>query len=159
MTPDRSRRFAWLALVAMLSLALLPTFGRLGAGVAADGGMPADHAMPSPMSGFGMAMAVQPHMQEHVAARSLHPLPPHSGHAVGTRASGERPGGSHEGHGGHDCTYCLLLAGLVGATTVQWRLPAPFIPGHRATPAFTNRRIDAPVPALGGQGPPSGVMG
>lgn len=146
-TSIRSRRFAWLALVAMLSLAMLPTFGRLALGQQHGGMAMADHAMASPVAA-AMAMPASHHMQHGVLARS-DALAPRNGHA------GLEHGDEHEGHDGHDCSYCLLLSGLVGATTLQWMPPASRVAGPRSRPAFSNRRVDAPVPALGGQGPPS----
>ena len=143
MAPVRTRPLAWLALVAMLSLALLPTLGRLG-GIApshhdmalADAG-----AMHAHMPGMDMHMAV--HGQELRGARTpTHPAP-----------------GEHEGHDGHDCTYCLLLSGLVGTAALQWRPPATVIATRLSTRAVANRVTDAPVPALGAQGPPAFAPG
>ena len=153
-TPIRSRRCAWLALVAMLSLALLPTVGRLASGQQHAGVAMADHAMASPMAAV-IAMPPSHHMQHGATARadSLASRNAHAEHA------GVEHGNEHEGHEGHDCSYCLLLSGLVGAATLQWMPPASRVAGQPSTPAFTNRRIGAPVPALGGQGPPPIAMG
>jgi len=140
MTPMRSRRFAWLALVAMLSLATLPTLGRLGT-IARDHGamVMVDHsAMPASMP--GMAMAAR-----------------YGGQAAVDAAHGEQAG--HDGHEGHDCAYCVLLSGLATAAVLHWIPPATRLADAPPAQDFTNRRIDAPVPALGGQGPPSVAMG
>jgi len=137
MTPVRSRRFAWLALVAMLALATLPTLGRLGT-IAHDHGamVMVDHvAMPASMP--GMVMAAQ----------------------HGAQAGVEPAQGGHDGHEGHDCAYCVLLSGLATAAVVHWMPPATRLADEPPAQAFTNRRTDAPVPALGGQGPPSAAMG
>ena len=140
MTPMRSRRFAWLALVAMLALATLPTFGRLGT-IARDHGamVMADHgAMPPSMPGMAMPM-------QH-------------GAQAGVEAAHGAPAG-HDGHEGHDCAYCVLLSGLATAVVLHWMPPATRLADKPPARDFTNRRIDAPVPALGGQGPPSAAMG
>lgn len=144
-----SRRFAWLALAAMLSLATLPTFGRL-ASVAGhhDPVAMAGHAMSPAMHDMAMpdmAMATSHHM--HGAAANAPSSVPHGEH------------GGHDGHQGHDCVYCLLLSGLTAATALHWIPPASPVVRSQPAPAFTNRHIDAPVPALGGQGPPSIAMG
>jgi hypothetical protein len=141
MTPVRSRRFAWVALVAMLSLALLPTLGRLGGTAPPHHGMAlADaHAMHARMPGMGMHMPA--HGQEHGASAPTHPAP------------GEHEG--HDGHDGHDCSYCLLLSGLIGTAALQWQPPATLIATRLSTRAVANRVTHAPVPALGAQGPPA----
>ena len=140
MTPMRSRRFAWLALVAMLSLATLPTLGRLGT-IARDHGamVMVDHS-PMPASMPGMAMSAR-----------------YGGQAAVDAAHGEQAG--HDGHEGHDCAYCVLLSGLATAAVLHWIPPATRLADAPPAQDFTNRRIDAPVPALGGQGPPSVAMG
>jgi hypothetical protein len=140
MTPMRSRRFAWLALVAMLSLATLPTFGRLGTTARDQGAMVmVDHAtMPASMPGVAMATR-------------------HGGQAAVDAAHGDHTG--HDGHEGHDCAYCVLLSGLATAAVLDWTLPATRLADAPPAQDFTTRRIDAPVPALGGQGPPSVAMG
>lgn len=150
-TSIRSRRFAWLALVAMLSLAMLPTFGRLAIGQQHAGMAMAAHAMASPMAA---AMAPATHHMHHGAIARPDSPASRNAHA-GIEHPGVGHGDGHEGHDGHDCSYCLLLSGLVGATTLQWMPPASRVAGPRSMPAFSNRRVDAPVPALGGQGPPS----
>jgi hypothetical protein len=154
-TPIRSRRFAWLALVAMLSLALLPTLGRLASGHQHARMAMAHHAMASPMPAAVMVMPAS-HQMHHGANAASDPLASRNAHA---EHAGVEHGNEHEGHEGHDCGYCLLLSGLVGAATLQWLPAASRIAGQPSMPAFTNRRIDAPVPALGGQGPPSIDMG
>jgi len=143
MAPVRTRPLAWLALVAMLSLALLPTLGRLGGTTPPHPGMAlADaHAMHAHMPGMDMHMAAHGH-QVDGAARPAHPSP-----------------GEHDGHEGHDCTYCLLLSGLVGTTALQWLPSTTFIATQSTSPAVANRRTDAPVPALGAQGPPAFEQG
>ncbi len=140
MTPMRSRRFAWLALVAMLSLATLPTLGRLGTIARHHGAMVmVDHAaMPASMP--GMAMAAR-----------------HGAQAAVDAVHGEQA--SHDGHEGHDCAYCVLLSGLATAAVLHWIPPATVLADAPPAQDFTTRRIDAPVPALGGQGPPSVAMG
>ena len=139
MAPVRTRPLAWLALVAMLSLALLPTLGRLG------GTAPPHHgsmaiadvgAMHAHMPGMDMWMVA--HGQELHGAGAAHPAP-----------------GEHEGHDGHDCTYCLLLSGLVATTALPWLPSATFVSTQLSTRAVANRASDAPVPALGAQGPPA----
>lgn len=144
MTLVRSRRFAWFAFLAMLSLALLPTLGRLGGTTPPHPGMEMathnSHAMHAHMPGMAMEMA--PRGRTHAArAASLptQPLP--------------LPG-EHDGHDGHDCTYCLLLSGLVATTALHWMPPVTFAATHSSMSAVATRRIDAPVPALGAQGPP-----
>ena len=158
MTPARSRSFAWLALVAMLSLALLPTLGRLATGQKHAGMAMVDHAMASPMAA-AMAMPAWHHMPHGATANRSDSLASRTAHAgdghAGVEHAGVEHGDGHEGHDGHECSYCLLLSGLVGAATLQWMPPASRIAGQQSMPAFANRRVDAPVPALGGQGPPS----
>src|SRR4051794_18663190 len=146
MTLVRSRGFAWLAFLAMLSLALLPTLGRLGGTMPAHPGMATStsismgdrHATHAHMPGMAMETAMHGHMHaEDDGARTAHPLP----------SPGE--------HDGHDCTYCLLLSGLVATAALHWMPPATFAATHLQTLAVADRRIAAPVPALGAQGPPS----
>ncbi|WP_166636837.1 DUF2946 family protein [Cognatilysobacter terrigena] len=146
MSPALRRRFALLAVTAALLLALLPTIGRLGAGtVACESGMPASHAMPAmSMSMHHMAgMTPEQHrahmaMMARMASRDAAPA------RVPTPA-----------HDSHDCPYCPLLSGLVGATTLPWSPSAPLALAPWSVRAVAQRATDAPVPALGGQGPPS----
>ena len=146
MTLVRSRGFAWLAFAAMLSLAVLPTLGRLGGTMPAHPGMATStamsmadrHAMHAQVPGMAMEMAMHGHMHAvDGGARPTHPLP----------APGE--------HEGHDCTYCLLLSGLVASAALHWMPPATFAATHLQARAVVDRRVAAPVPALGAQGPPS----
>jgi hypothetical protein len=150
MAPVRYRPLAWLALVAMLALALLPTLGRLGGTVPSHPGMAAAdaaHAMHAHMPGMHM-----PGMDMHMASQGQQL------HGAGTPAHPAPPDG-HEGHDGHDCTYCLLLSGLVGTAALQWLPPATFVATRLSTGAVANRATDAPVPALGAQGPPASEVG
>ena len=141
----------------MLSLALLPTLGRLASGQQHAGMAMAHHAMALQMSDAAMAMPASRHMH-HDASAASNALASRNAHA-GVEHAAPGHGDEHEGHEGHDCSYCMLLSGLVGAATLQWTPPASRIIGQPTMPAFTSRRIGAPVPALGGQGPPSIAMG
>ena len=139
----------------MLSLAMLPTFGRLGTGLEHAGTAMADHAMVSPMAA-AMAMPASHHMHHGVAVASNSSASRHA--HTGVEHAGRKHGDEHEGHEGHDCRYCLLLSGLVGVATPQWLPPASRVVGQPSTPALSNRRLGAPVPALGGQGPPPSIL-
>ena len=126
----------------MLSLALLPTLGRLGAGppVNAATAMADGHGMPAHMPGMAVEMAGHAHVPAHDATRRAHP---------------QRQAGEHEGHDGHDCSYCLLLSGLVGTAALHWVPPAALAIADTPTRAIASRVLDAPVPGLGAQAPPS----
>ncbi|HEX2596103.1 MAG TPA: DUF2946 family protein [Luteimonas sp.] len=141
MVRSRRRAFAWLALVAMLSLALLPTLGRLGAGVPVHAAMAMAGPMPAHVPGMAMDMAMHGHASTHHAEEAAHPQPV--------------PGQ----HDGHDCTYCLLLSGLVGSAVLHWLPAASGAPTRVSSPVVSSRALDAPVPALGAQGPPSLELG
>ena len=137
MVRSHRRAFAWLALVAMLSLALLPTFGRLGAAMPAHAAMAMAEPMPAHIPGMAMDMPMHGHASRDHAEQAAHPRP----------VPGE--------HDGHDCTYCLLLTGLVGGAVVQWLPSASGAPARVPARAIVSRVLSAPVPALGPQGPPS----
>ena len=136
----RSRAFAWLALVAMLMLVAVPSLGRLARGVPppAPAMAHATHAMP--------AVAHAGHGMHHTAAVQ----PGH--HSDAPHPRGETP--RENGHAGHDCAYCPLLAGLSLTATVPWLPRAPLERAPWSVRAAANPPLAAPVPALGGQGPP-----
>jgi hypothetical protein len=138
-----SRALACLALAAMLLLALVPAIGRLaasapGARVLAHAVAPTRAAMPS---------------------HSIHAR--HGGHAASAEVlpsqtrilPGKAP--APDGHGGHDCPYCPLLSGLATAITVPWMPRAPLRLAPWSIRVAASRPQEAPVPALGGQGPPA----
>lgn len=137
MRPVRSRAFAWLALVAMLLLAAVPSLGRLAGGepLPARASVHARHAMPAIAHGMHHAAEAQ------LGHRRDAPHP-----------DGKTPG--KNGHAGHDCAYCPLLSGLNLTASVPWLLRAPLQRVPWTVRAAASRPLDAPVPALGGQGPP-----
>lgn len=140
MRPVRSRAFAWLALVAMLLLAAVPSLGRLAGGAPRPAPAMAHetHAMPA-VAHAGYDVHHAPASQPSHRTDAPHP---------GGRTPGEN------GHAGHDCAYCPLLSGLNATASVPWlpRVPLPHAPW--AVRAAANPPLAAPVPALGGQGPP-----
>ncbi|HET6435033.1 MAG TPA: hypothetical protein VFG18_04940 [Xanthomonadaceae bacterium] len=143
MRPVRSRAFAWLALVAMLLLAAVPSLGRLAGAQSpsAPGTVPWSHAMHATQ-----AIAPAGHGMHHAAAVQ----PGHRSDAL--QSPGKAP--SENGHAGHDCAYCPLLSGLNLTASVPW-LPRARLPhAPWAVRAAANPPLAAPVPALGGQGPP-----
>ncbi|HVI24594.1 MAG TPA: DUF2946 family protein [Xanthomonadaceae bacterium] len=143
MRPVRSRAFAWLALVAMLLLAAVPSLGRLAGAQSrsAPGIVPASHAMHAMP-----AVAHSGHGMHHAAAVQ----PSHRTDAL--HSPGKAP--SENGHAGHDCAYCPLLSGLNAASSVPWLPRAPLQRAPWAVRVAANPPLAAPVPALGGQGPP-----
>lgn len=133
------RRLSLLALVAMLLLALLPTLGRL-AGTGAGCEAPVAARMdPAPM-----------HMAHMTPAQ-------HRAHWAAMAAAHAAPGkpAPAPNRGGHDCPYCPLLSGLAAADALPWQPHAPPAIGPWSVRAIVARRLDAPVPALGAQGPPT----
>ena len=144
MSPAAHRRLSLLALAAMLLLALLPTTGRL-AGVRMPTGC--EEATSAPrldrgMPGTDMASMTPAQHRAHMAAMA---------------GGAPRPAlpSTPAGHDGHDCPYCPLLSGLHAAAALPWAPDAPPAMGPWAVRAVVARAGDAPVPALGSQGPPT----
>ena len=137
-------RVALLALVAMLLLALLPTIGRLGGGAiaCASEGTPQTASTHHDMSMHDMSGMTPDQHRAHMAMMAR----------MASRAPAPKPAPAHDGH---DCPYCPLLSGLVDAGGVPWSPAAPLALAPWAVRAVVQRAIDAPVPALGAQGPPS----
>jgi hypothetical protein len=146
MRPVRSRAFAWLALVAMLLLAAVPSLGRLAGAQSpsAPGTVPSSHAMHATHA--MPAIAPAGHGVHHATA--VRP-----GHRADAPRPGEKPPGEN-GHAGHDCAYCPLLSGLNLTASVPWLPRARLQHAPWAARAAANPPLAAPVPALGGQGPP-----
>lgn len=147
MSPRAHRRLSLLALAAMLLLALLPTVGRLaGMGPAAgcgDAGGAPSMSMAMSMPGMDSGAMTPAEHRAHMAAMA----------AVRAPASPVAP----TGHDGHDCPYCPLLSGLDTAAMLPWTPHAPAAIGPWSVRAVVARAMDAPVPALGAQGPPPAV--
>jgi hypothetical protein len=123
----------------MLLLAVTPTMGRLFGG-AMPHAMAAASATPMPMAGMEDMTA-----EEHLA---------HMRHAP-QQGDGAGDGRPRRGeHMGEDCAYCPLLAGLLGSTVVVWKPPMPVPMAPQLIGAVVRRAVEAPVPALGSQGPP-----
>ena len=134
MRPVASRLWAAFALVAMLLLALVPAVGRLV------------EAGPAP----AMAQAAAAAHADHASHAR------HAGHAV--HPDGAAAAGHPMPHGADDCAYCPLLAGLQFALAIPCL--AAVAPQRAPAPQWTvpQRATGAPVPALGGQGPPRSAM-
>ncbi|MGY3265753.1 hypothetical protein [Lysobacter sp. HA35] len=138
------RRLALLALVAMLLLALLPTAGRLvGRAVACEEGGATQHAM-SHDSAMAEAMAHMTPEEHHAHMALMARMGSH--HGV--------PSPKPAAHDGHDCPYCPLLSGLAGGGVLSWSPAVPVALAPWSVRAVVHRPVDAPVPALGAQGPP-----
>jgi hypothetical protein len=122
------RRMTWLAVLASALLCLMPTASRVL------------HAW-APVAPAGHGMHVMPNgevMSAAAMAIRVHPGAP----------------GEHAGHGGGDCEYCPLLAGLlasVGVPVVPMEVVAHATPTATHT---TSATTPAPVPSLGSQAPP-----
>jgi hypothetical protein len=138
----RSRVLACLAFVSMLLLVVMPIAGRsFGSGFSLPGeGMHSAHEA-APMSDMA-SMSHEEHMRHmaHMAAATHHKPAPKT---------------PHDGHAGHDCAYCPLLSALHHAASVSAVLtgPAPLAPW--SVRVIAAPPVEAPVPALGAQGPPA----
>ncbi|KLI99273.1 DUF2946 family protein [Luteimonas sp. FCS-9] len=118
----------WLALLAMLLLAVAPAISRIQAGAGADPGMALADAMPAGLHAGG-----------HAVPGDL----PHDG------------GPDHADTDGH-CAYCPLASQLTLLSKVPVVAPPPAWTGH-AGQRFASARLPVAtnLHGLGGQGPPA----
>jgi hypothetical protein len=140
------RLSASLCLVAMLLLSALPTLGRLAGHHEVD-----LLAAARPVA----ALASTSHMSDtsHAMHASRMEQVPHHGDAPQHGAP------STEGHVGHECPYCPLLAGLV-SIEVPPKVPAALPACRPVVPDVVGSRTVSPqTSCLGSRGPPVLLIG
>jgi hypothetical protein len=132
----RQSTFAWLALLAALLLATVPTLGRLYASVDSPVATSMAH-MRSTAHGMDAAMARAMDHATHAASRRLHP-PGHARHA-------------HDA----DCAYCPLLAATVAGPMHALAVASASAPAS-APPRLALVRVPMRLHGtLGSRGPPA----